>query len=168
MSEEHKAALYDLADLVHAVARQLPAPSSLEPGPCTRIEINVMRFVGRNPGVSARVAAHACGLPSSNFSRVLKGLVAKGLLERRADPRDARIAHLHPTEMAMKNSRRMQEAWGTALAGAALDDDTIATVTQALRRIEAHLLDAPVTDDPAGARHLAQEDRQNRRTTDAG
>ncbi|AJY45323.1 MarR family winged helix-turn-helix transcriptional regulator [Martelella endophytica] len=146
MGKEHDAALYELADLVHAVARQLPAPSNLEPGPCTPIEISVMRFVGRNPGVSARRAADACGLPTSNFSRVLKGLVAKGLLERLADPKDARIAHLHPTERAMKNSLRMRDAWSAALGGAALDPDTIATVTQALRRIEAHLAHPSTVD----------------------
>jgi len=118
MDEAQSTELHDLVDLVHAVARQLPAPPDLEPGPCTPIEISVMRFVGRNPGASARAAADACGLPTSNFSRVLKGLVAKDLLERRSDPHDARIAHLHPTALATKNSLRMRERWSEALRGA--------------------------------------------------
>lgn len=140
------AELFELADLVHAVARLLPAPPDLEPGPCTAIEINVVRCVARNPGLSARAVADACGLPTSNFSRVLKTLVARGLVERRTDPRDARIAHLHPTELAMRNNLRLREAWGEKLAGAAVDPDAIAAATRALRRIEAHLAGGTATD----------------------
>ena len=168
MGEERTADLHELADLVHAVARRLPAPSNLEPGRCTPIEISVMRFVGRNPGVSARAAADASGLPSSNFARVLKGLVAKGLLERRSDPRDARKAHLYPTGLAKENSLRMRDAWGAALHGAGLDRDTIHAVTRALRRIEAHLSDAPVAGETGRVGPPFQGDRMNRRNSDAG
>jgi DNA-binding MarR family transcriptional regulator len=135
--------LYELADLVHAVARQLPTPNNLEPGPCTPVEISVMRFIARNPGASAREAASACRLPSSNFSRVLKELVAKGLLERKSDQRDARIIRLHPTGLAKENAKRMREAWSKALRGAALDQETLTEVTQALARIEAHFTSRP-------------------------
>lgn len=146
MGEDRSKMLCELAELVHAVARRLPAPADLEPGPCTPIEINVMRFVEQNPGVSARRAADACGLPTSNFSRVLKGLVAKGLLERRTDPTDARIAHLHATELAMKNVARMREAWAATLRGAELDKETIAGVTRGLRHIEERFSDASTAD----------------------
>ncbi|MEC7764167.1 MAG: MarR family winged helix-turn-helix transcriptional regulator [Pseudomonadota bacterium] len=164
MDDDHTDRLYDLADLIHAVARRLPAPPDLEPGPCTPIEINVMRIVQRTPGVSARTAADACGLPTSNFSRVLKGLVAKGLVERRRDPDDARVVHLHPTERTRDNMRRMREAWGAALSGAGLDGETLATVTQALSRIEDHL--SP--PDPATANGPPDPETESRRTTDAG
>jgi len=149
MADRQSTELYELVDLIHVVARRLPAPLDLEPGPCTPIEISVMRFVGRNPGVSARAAADACGLPTSNFARVSKGLVAKGLLERRSDPNDARIAHLHLTDLADKNSLRMREHWAAALNGAGLDHDTVAATTRALRRIEAHLSAAPPTTEGA-------------------
>ncbi|OOY05537.1 MarR family winged helix-turn-helix transcriptional regulator [Thioclava sp. F28-4] len=157
-----------MVDLVHALARRLPAPLDLEPGPCTPIEISVMRFVGRNPGVSARAAADACRLPTSNFARVLKGLVAKGLLERRSDPQDARIAHLHPTELAEKNSLRMREHWAAALSGVGLERDKIAATTQALRRIEAHLSAAPPAADAARTGRHDLNGRKQRRTTDDG
>ncbi|MHC9237568.1 MarR family winged helix-turn-helix transcriptional regulator [Pseudooceanicola sp. 502str34] len=163
MAERQSTELYELVDLVHAVARRLPAPLDLEPGPCTPVEISVMRFVGRNPGVSARAAADACGLPTSNFARVSKSLVAKGLLERRSDPEDARIALLHPTDLAEKNSLRMREHWSAALSDAGLDPDMIAATTQALRRIEAHLSDQP----PAGRSHSLPS-RKQRRPTDDG
>lgn len=161
MGSAQSAELFELADLVHAVARRLPAPSDLQPGPCTPIEISVMRYVGRNPGVSARSAAEACGLPTSNFARVLKGLVAKGLLERRTDPQDARRVHLHPTDRARANTLRMRDAWSAALQGAGLNHDTVATVTRALHCIETHLSDA-------GAGRPSETDRRKRRPTDAG
>ena len=168
MRESRSSELHDLADLVHAVARRLPAPADLEPGPCTPTEISVMRFVGRNPGVSARAAADACGLPTSNFARVLKGLLEKGLLERRSDPQDARIARLHPTELAEKNSLRMHEHWSAALRDAGLDRDTITTTTRALRRIEAHLSPAPPAADVPRTGPPEPDDRTQRRTTDDG
>ena len=168
MSKALTAELYELADLVHAVARLLPAPANLEPGFCTAIEITVMRCVGRSPGISARTAADACGLPTSNFSRVLKGLVAKGLLERRSDPKDARISRLYPTDLAIRNSLRMCETWGAALAGAALDPDAVSAATRALRRIEAHLSDMPAADDTEGAGRPSPKDQPKRKQTDAG
>ncbi|WP_088623613.1 MarR family winged helix-turn-helix transcriptional regulator [Oceanicola sp. 22II-s10i] len=168
MHETRSDALFELADLVHAVARRLPAPVDLEPGPCTPIEINVMRIIGRNPGVSARRAADACGLPTSNFSRVLKALVAKGLVERRTDPNDARIAHLHATDMAMRNTARMRDAWTAVLGGAGLDRDTIVAVTTALRRIDAHLSDAPTDGAFETQQAPPDQNRHQRRTTDAG
>lgn len=160
--------LYELADLVHAVARRLPAPSNLEPGPCTPIEISVMRHVGRNPGVSARAAANACGLPSSNFARVLKGLVAKGLLERRTDPQDARKVHLHSTDLAMKNCVRMRDAWSSALNGVGLDGEAIATVVNALHCIETHLSGAATADDVVTTERPLQPNQPKRRPTDGG
>ena len=152
MKEDDTDKLYELADLVHAVARHLPAPTNLEPGPCTPVEIGVMRFVGRNPGVSAREAAHACRMPSSNFSRVLGGLVQRGLLERRPDKKDGRVVHLHPTTLSRENARRMRQAWSAALRGAALDEATVTAVAEALSRIEAHLASNPTTAEAVAPR----------------
>ena len=136
--------LYQLADLVHAVARLLPAPADLKPGPCTPVEINVMQFIGKNPGTSASVAASATLLLPSNFSRVLKGLIAKGLLRREIDENDARGVRLYPTALANANTRHLRDAWSRALAGVATDMATVELVNAALRRIETELaLGAP-------------------------
>ncbi len=139
MAESHSPKLYELVELVHAVARQLPAPDNLEPGPCTPVEIGVMRFIGKNPGCSAREAGSACRLPPSNFSRVLKQLVAKGLLEKKSDSRDARIVRLHPTGLVDENVKRMREAWSQALQGVAFGPESLIEATRVLGRIESHL-----------------------------
>ncbi len=139
MTEEQAEKLYQLADLIHAVARQLGAPADLRPGPCTPVEISVMRFISRNPGSSARVAAAATRLASSNFSRVIKGLISKGLLRRETDGQDARGVRLYPTDLAKANEAQMRRAWSAALAGAAPDLHTIDLVNAVLWDIEAEL-----------------------------
>jgi DNA-binding MarR family transcriptional regulator len=132
--------LYELADAIHALARQLAAPAALRPGPCTPVEISVMRYISRHPGTAARVAAQATRLPSSNFSRVSKSLMAKGLLRREADAHDARGVRLYPTELAQANSELMRAAWSRALAGTRADPATLELVTTTLRHIEADLV----------------------------
>lgn len=145
MTEERTDTLYELADLIHALARQLGAPADLRPGPCTPVEISVMRFISKNPGTSARAAANATRLPSSNFSRVIKSLISKGLLLRKADERDARSVRLYPTEMAEANMERMRAFWSQALEGTTADPATLDLVNMTLRRIESELAsEAPV------------------------
>lgn len=170
MKEVNIDQLYELADLVHAIARRLPAPNNLEPGPCTPVEISVMRFVARNPGTSAQEAANACRMPSSNFSRVLGGMVKKGLLERRPAKEDRRVVRLHPTALALENARRMRQAWSAALREVALEQPAIEEVVEALGRIEAHLASKPAPAEIAAlfqpVRHLDNDDLQ-RKPTDA-
>jgi len=139
VTEPKAETLYELADLIHAIARQLAVPADLRPGPCTALEISVMRFVVKNPGTSAGAAAQATRLPSSNFSRLIKGLVLKGLLRRETDDRDARAVRLYPTGMALSNRESMREAWSRSLDGTASDLATLDLVNSALRQIESEL-----------------------------
>ncbi len=57
----------------------------------------VLRYVSLFPGISASKLSELLQLHPSTLSGVFKQLVAKGLLERREDPDDARRARLHPT-----------------------------------------------------------------------
>lgn len=139
-SEEEISRLYELADLIHGVSRQLPAPTGLEPGACTPVEITVMRFIHQNPGTSTRAASEATRLPSSNFSRALRGLERKGLIRRVANTRDARGVQLHLTALAHENFRRMRDAWSQALQGLVDDPALLDRVNAMLRRIEAELI----------------------------
>lgn len=131
--------LFQLATLVHSIARRLPAPGGLQPGPCTPLEIDVMGYVGANPGTSAGAAAVALGLPTSNFSRVLKRLVDKGLVRREPDERDARRARLHPTDLAQENRQLMRDAWSASLDGALPDPAAIEALCDQLTHIDRHL-----------------------------
>lgn len=141
MKDDDSTGLYELADLIHGVGRQLPLPNDLQPGPCTPVEITVMRYVHRNPGTSARAAAKATLLPSSNFSRVVRGLEAKGLVRREADLRDARGVRLHPTDLAEQNMKRLHDVWSRSLEGILEDVDIVKALNAALRQIEAKLVE---------------------------
>lgn len=140
MNDDDVARRFELADLIHRVGRHLRPPDDLEPGPCTPVEIAVMRFINQHPGTSARVAAEATLLPSSNFSRAVGGLEAKGLVRREVDPRDARSVRLYPTAVAEANLRRLRDAWSLSLEGAVDDPATIDFINTALRHIEARLI----------------------------
>lgn len=100
-----------------------------------------MRCIHQNPGSAARVISEATRLPSSNFSRVLRGLEAKGLARREVDPNDARGVNLYLTDLAATNFVRMREAWSEALDGIIEDSALIDTVSETLRKIERALIE---------------------------
>jgi MarR family transcriptional regulator, temperature-dependent positive regulator of motility len=74
VNDDEVSRLFDLADLILAVGRQIRPSHDLSTDMCTPLESAVMRFIDRNPGTSARAASEATMLPSSNFSRALRGL----------------------------------------------------------------------------------------------
>ncbi|MCK8678132.1 MarR family winged helix-turn-helix transcriptional regulator [Streptomyces lichenis] len=132
--------LHELADLIFAVGRQLRPPTDPAFEPCTPIEISVMRYIHHHPGTSARAAAEATLLPSSNFSRVLRGLEQRGLVDRVVDSGNARGVCLYPTEKAHRNLRYLRENWDRTLHGIVDDPAAIETVNATLRRIEQELI----------------------------
>ena len=140
MSDVKAASLHELADLIVAVGRQLRPPTDPSFEPCTPIEISVMRFINHNPGTSARAASEATLLPSSNFSRILRGLEKRGLVERVVDDRNARGVCLYPTEKAHQNLQCLRDHWDQTLQGIIDDPATIEVVNAALRRIEDELI----------------------------
>ncbi|MFJ2817143.1 MarR family winged helix-turn-helix transcriptional regulator [Streptomyces sp. NPDC087294] len=140
MSDAEAASLHELADLIVAVGRQLRPPSDPAFEPCTPIEISVMRFIHRNPGTSAREAATATLLPTSNFSRVLRGLEKRDLVDRVVDERSARSVRLYPTDKARQNLQYLRDNWDRTLRGIIDDPATIDIVNTTLRRIEKELV----------------------------
>jgi MarR family transcriptional regulator, organic hydroperoxide resistance regulator len=70
----------------------------------------VMRVVGRFPGISAGQLARVLHARPSTLTPMLKHLERRGLLTRRADPRDSRRAALGLTE---KGWRLDEKAGGT-------------------------------------------------------
>ena len=140
MSEVEAAGLHELADLIVAVGRQLRPPTGPSFEPCTPIEISVMRFINHNPGTSARAASEATRLPTSNFSRVLRGLEKRGLVDRIVDERNARSVCLYPTEKARQNLQYLRDHWDKTLEGIIDDPAAIEVVNATLRRIEDELI----------------------------
>jgi DNA-binding MarR family transcriptional regulator len=140
MSDAEAAGLHELADLIAAVGRHLRPPNGPSFERCTPIEISVMRFIHRNPGTGARAAAEATLLPTSNFSRVLRGLEKRGLVDRVVDDRNARSVCLYPTEKARQSLQYLRDHWDKTLRGIVDDPATIEVVNAALRRIEEELV----------------------------
>ena len=99
-----------------------------------------MRFINRNPGASARAAAEATLLASSNFARVLRGLEERGLVRREVDANDARRVSLYPTALASETRRRLGKDWYQLLRGIEDDPAKIDRLIATLQRIEIELV----------------------------
>lgn len=140
MDEEHESRLFELADLILAVSRHINASKEASAASGTPLEGAVMRFIDRHPGTTASAVASATHLISSNFSRAVRGLEAKGLVRRDVDQADGRVVRLYPTDMARENLRRLREAWSGLLSGTVEDTDEIEATSAILRRIEARLV----------------------------
>lgn len=132
--------LHELADLIVGVGRQLRPPTDPAFEACSPVEISVMRYINTNPGTSARSASDATLLPSSNFSRVLRGLEQRGLVRRAVDERDARVVRLYPTEEAEKSLQALRDNWRQTLGGIIEDPAELDLVNATLRRIENELI----------------------------
>ena len=129
-------ALADLADLVLRVSREIdPNGSSvLDVVPLTGTEVLVLRWVDLHPGTSPSATAEATTLQRSNLSAALRSLVAKGMVDRRVDPRDARLVQLFATEQAAVNIRVLRAHWAGKLRAAlgAVEADDPSRVADAI------------------------------------
>src|SRR5919108_172742 len=78
----------------------------------------VVRIVGRFPGIAAGRVAEILHVHPSTLTGILKRLEARGILQRRSDPRDARRA-----------------LFGLTSKGKKIDTLRTGTVEQAVRRV---------------------------------
>jgi DNA-binding MarR family transcriptional regulator len=146
--KETPSELFELADSILAISRYIQASKAFASHGWTPIESAVMRFVDRNPGTTATAAADATQLISSNFSRALRALEAKGLVRKESDSEDARRVRLYPTPASQENLLRLQDLWVGLLDGIVDDTDEVDRVNAVLKRIEAGLV-ARATPPPS-------------------
>jgi DNA-binding MarR family transcriptional regulator len=130
------------ADHVLEIAREIQfrGYASPEVVSLTPSEGTVMRYLFAHPGALASEVADATGLRRSNLSAVLRGLEAKGLIERMADPEDGRWVRIHPTAEAIRNYELVRREWASIVATAAGDEPAIETVLPMLARVRAGLV----------------------------
>ncbi|OHV37168.1 MarR family transcriptional regulator [Pseudofrankia sp. EUN1h] len=62
--------------------------------------IQVLRLLAGQPGMSVRHAAEALSMRPHNLSTLITDLVGAGLIERRGDPHDRRVARLYLSQTA--------------------------------------------------------------------
>jgi len=140
VDEEQRSRLFELADLILAVGRHIEASKEAEAESGTPLQGAVMRYIDRHPGTTARAAAEATQLISSNFSRALRGLEQAGLVRRDVDQDDARRVRLYPTEKAQQNLQRLRAVWSLLLEETITDSGEIDAAISTLRQIETRLL----------------------------
>lgn len=83
-------------------------------------QAELVRLVGRQPGISVRGAAEELGLAPNTASTLVSRLTGDGLLVRTVDPRDRRVGRLRLTESAQRIADASRAARRAAL-GAALE-----------------------------------------------
>ncbi|WP_328685997.1 MarR family winged helix-turn-helix transcriptional regulator [Streptomyces sp. NBC_01261] len=140
MDAEQTSRLFELADRILAVGRHIGAAKEGEVVSGTPLQGAVMRYIDRHPGTTAREAAEATQMISSNFSRAVRGLEEAGLVRRDADEHDARRVRLYPTAKAHENLQRLRELWSGLLDEAVTDADDIDATISTLRNIETRLV----------------------------
>ncbi|MFE0103750.1 MarR family winged helix-turn-helix transcriptional regulator [Streptomyces sp. NPDC059009] len=110
----------DLTPALYALSRVLRFQGMDEAG-LWRLppsELELMRYVHAEPGVTVSVLARELGLHASNVSATVRGLVNQGLLEREKDPNDGRVVRLKPTLKAEQGMALIENAWAEIFADA--------------------------------------------------
>jgi DNA-binding MarR family transcriptional regulator len=95
----------------------------------TDSQVEVVRIVRHNPGISVTEAAAELGLVANTVSTLVGRLTEKGLLLRTPDPNDRRVARLTLTEP----TREQVDAWR---------DRRAALVTRVIERLDQDERDA--------------------------
>ena len=97
-------------------------------------QAELLRLVGRQPGISVRHAAAELGLAANTASTLVSRLSADGLLVRTVDPDDRRVGRLRLTESAQRIADESRAARKAALGAVLerLDADQIERLTDGL------------------------------------
>ncbi|MFE7711645.1 MarR family winged helix-turn-helix transcriptional regulator [Streptomyces sp. NPDC057486] len=127
------------------VARDFPTPKPPEG------QLALLRFVSQQEGATVREAADALLMRPNNVSALVSQLTEKGLLERRRDAGDMRIAHLYPTSMARRELAEVRRLEGEHISRAlqSLTDgemDALGSAVGALNSLARHLHPAPAPE----------------------
>jgi DNA-binding MarR family transcriptional regulator len=108
-SDVHSEAWIGLLETHKRLTRALDAELEAEHG----LSLSALEVLGRlaaSAGRSLRLSelASECGLSLSRISRIMDALEARGLVERRAVPSDARAVEAHLTDAGLALVRRAQ------------------------------------------------------------
>ena len=101
----------------------------------TDLVAELLRLVGRQPGISVSAAAAELGLAANTASTLVSKLSTEGLLVRSPDPGDRRVGRLELTAPAQRIADESRAARRAALAEALdeLDDDDTEALAAGMR-----------------------------------
>ena len=102
--ESHTDLAAELFSVVGRFRRQLrrSVGRGFESAQLTESQAELLRLVGRRPGISVNVAAAELGLVANTASTLVSKLAAEGLLVRTVDTTDRRVGRLRLTEPAQQ------------------------------------------------------------------
>lgn len=139
MNDDRSDALFELADIVLAVARHIEAAKPRGHSDASPLHGAVLRHVDRNPGATVSDVAEATRMLSSNVSRAVRNLVDEDYLSRVPDESDGRRVRLYPTTKAAENRADLRSRWSQLLGRTDLDLAEAKALTIALRTVETEL-----------------------------
>jgi DNA-binding MarR family transcriptional regulator len=134
----------DLLFLLHDVARLLrvDADKRARAHDMTRAQWGILIWLERQPGISQKELSELLEVEPITVARLIDRLEARGMVERRPDPRDRRIwrLHLKPAALPVLCEIARQRSDLTRMVTVGLDDDTIDTLTGTLLRMKTVLI----------------------------
>jgi MarR family transcriptional regulator, transcriptional regulator for hemolysin len=149
----------DLLFLLHDVARllRMDADRRARAHGMTRAQWGLLIWLERQPGLSQKELAELLEVEPITVARLIDRLEARGMVERRSDPRDRRIWRLHLCAPAYPMLREIarQRAEITGMVTAGIDPRTQEAMTEALIGMKAALAARRAEPDPADV--LAEE-----------
>jgi MarR family transcriptional regulator, transcriptional regulator for hemolysin len=126
----------DLLFLLHDVARLLrvDADKRARAHDMTRAQWGILIWLERQPGLSQKELSEILEVEPITVARLIDRLEARGMVERRPDPKDRRIWRLHLCPLAYPVMLEIdrQRALMRDLLTDGLADATIETMTEAL------------------------------------
>jgi len=126
----------DLMFLLHDVARLLrvDADKRARAHGMTRAQWGILIWLERQPGLSQKELAELLEVEPITVARLIDRLEARGMVERRPDPKDRSIWRLHlgqPAHGALREIGRQRQQMRDLVTGG-LDETTIDTMTETL------------------------------------
>jgi DNA-binding MarR family transcriptional regulator len=129
--------------LLHDVARLLrvDADKRARLHGMTRAQWAILIWLERQPGISQKELSEFLEVEPISVARLIDRLEARGMVERRPDPRDRRIWRLHllPAGREQLEEIDRQRADMAGIVTAGIDEDSIEIMTEALMRMKATL-----------------------------
>lgn len=145
----------DLLFLLHDVARLLRVDTDKRARAhgMTRAQWGILIWLERQPGISQKELAERLEVEPITVARLVDRLEARGMVERRPDPRDRRIWRLHlspPAHLVLREINEQRAAMASLVA-AGIDDESLTNMIEVLVRMKATL-----TRDAHAGRRLSE------------
>jgi DNA-binding MarR family transcriptional regulator len=133
----------DLLFLLHDVARlmRVEADKRARQHGMTRAQWAILIWLERQPGISQKELSEILEVEPITVARLIDRLEARGMVERRPDPRDRRIWRLHLLAPAREVIHEIDDhrADMTRIVTEGINEKDLETMTEALLRMKSTL-----------------------------